>query len=211
MPELPTKQRRIVEVALAERGNKEVPPRSNRGHRIDTYRPAWKQVELDKADAVARVQGKAATVGDPWCSWFATWVWLNALGTHPLGRQIGGCYDLALEAQRRGLWIALPEDRAGVNLLVAAYPGAAFVMLDKPLTAGRSNGHTGLVSGVSMDGWSVSSVEGNSGDGVREGVRDLRALPEVRGIVAPLGIEVAKEAWPRGLLRGGDLSQLGTR
>ena len=199
------KLQRFVDVTRSKRGEAELPKGSNRSPGIDAFRPDWRRAQLATADATAGKQVK----GEPWCAWYVTWCWFNAWGFHPLGRQIGGCYEFALEARRRGLWIDLPGRRT-TDMLVAAYPGAAVVLLDKPLASGRSEGHTAGVTGVADDGWTVSTSEGNSGDSVRDGVRKLDD-PGIRGLILPLGIEVAAGDWPRGLLSGADVGGLSTR
>lgn len=210
---LPPKLARIVDVARAERGVIELPKgsRSNRSPRIDQYRPAWRRAELAAADRkLTTADGKhiRQVVGEPWCAWFTTWCWYQALGAHPLGFQIGSCYRLAVHAQAMGLWIDTPDERT--DLLFAAYPGAAFVRLELPIDQGQSEGHIGLVETVSGDGWTVGTIEGNSGDGVRAGRREL-SDPKIRGIICPLGIDLALGDWPRELPGGADLGGLSTR
>jgi hypothetical protein len=198
---------RVLDIALGDVGESELPvgSGSNRSPKIDGYRPQWKRDELAKRD---RELGRKVK-GDAWCAWAVTAWWYRGLGFHPLGRQIGGCYELALEAKRRGLWVPLPDERDTWHVRVA-YPGAAFVQLDKPPEAGRSAGHTGLISGTDDTGWWASTVEGNSGDAVREGRRQLWA-GRMRGLVVPLGPEHAWGEWPLGLRRGEDTAAMGTR
>jgi hypothetical protein len=203
---LPSKLSRALEVAIGEDGQVEVPKGSNRGARIDIYRPDWRREDFEKADRKAGRQ----VPGDAWCCWFGTWVWYEAWGEHPLGRQIGGCYALVQRAQKLGLWMELPKPQLRTGQLIGPYPGAAFVRLDEPMSAGPSAGHFGLMTGVEELGWDVSTVEGNSGDGVRLGVRDLRD-PKIRGLVLPLGLEHCTGDWERRLLSGADLARLGTR
>jgi hypothetical protein len=175
----------------------EVPKGSNRSPRIDKYRPHWRFAELVLEDLRASAQAghRVSVKAEPWCAWGVTWCWRQGFGYHPLGRQIGGCYALAVEAKRRGLWVELNGKRE-IDRLVAAYPGAAFVMLDEPLASGQSNGHTGLITGVSPDGWTVATLEGNSGDAWRAGKRVLFD-ERIRGLVLPLGIEHARGDWAR--------------
>jgi hypothetical protein len=203
--ELPAQLAKIVATAVAEIGHAEMPKGSNRGPRIDVYRPEWKRDDLLHAD---KRLGKLAK-GDPWCSWYVTWCWNMALAKHPLGRPIGGCYALATRAMELGLWIPL-SGKQDTDMLFAAYPGCAFVLLDKPIKEGQSDGHTGIITGVSEDGATVSTVEGNSGDQVRAGKREL-SDPKMRGIVTPLGLDHVTGDWPRGLKSNADLAALGTR
>lgn len=206
MTELPSELEQIVRVALGEEGQAETPKGSNRGPRIDIYRAPWRRKILEQQDLIARPGGPVR--GCPWCAWYVTWCWLTALGKNPLGRQIGGCHALAARADELDLWV--PLDGKPPTALIGAYPGCAFVMLDKPWVEGPSEGHTGIVTGVSEDGLYVSTIEGNSGDAVRRGRRYLYE-PRMRGLVLPLGVEHAYGKWPRGLLDGADLSKLGTR
>jgi hypothetical protein len=204
---LSTKLARIIEVAAREEGIIELPrgSHSNRSPRIDEYRPEWRRSELFAADKKA---GRIVSA-EAWCAWFATWCWHEALLMHPFDRQIGGCFELARSAYARGRWFDLGATR-GSGVLVGPYPGAVFVRLEKPFEKGQSEGHTGIITGVSENGWTVSTIEGNSGDGVRAGKRDLTD-PLIRGLALPLGLDPSVEDWPRGLLSSADLASLGTR
>lgn len=205
MSELHADLAKIVAAARAEIGNAEHPKGSNRGDRIDLYRAEWKQDDLQRADKRLGHRAK----GDPWCAWFVTFTWLTALRRNPLGRQIGGCYAMATRAMEMGLWVPLTGSRES-DALFAAYPGCAFVLLDKPMKEGQSEGHTGIITGVSDDGWRVSTVEGNSGDQVRAGQRDLWD-PRMRGIITPLGLEHVSGSWPRSEVVESDGADLSTR
>lgn len=129
--------------------------------------------------------------GPPWCAWFATWALEQALGTSPVGRT-GGTATLTTRAKEAGVW----RDR---DYLPA--PGDLFMM-----RMSSSSGHVGFVAGYS-DG-RIETVEGNSGDRVRHGVRDL-ADERITGFVCTVPEELYLGCWWTGL--GEDVSGAGTR
>lgn len=172
-------RQRILEVALAELDVCEDPPCSNRGPRIDQYKPAW-----------------ARTEPHPWCAWFVTWVLKKALGKVPTGRRRGGVAALRRDARRAGLW--LPKH------LHSPMPGDAFVM-----DTGGGKGHIGFVLRVSPEGDRISTVEGNSGDCVRIGTRDLTG-ERIVGWIDTVPDESCA-GYERGLIDGEDVAAKGTR
>lgn len=198
-------QERIIATAEAEYGTGELPPGSNRGP-CEKYLPPWKVEEYRRRDALA---GRL-TPGDPWCAFAATWTLRKALGRHPMGRIIGGVHTLALEARRRGMYLELSPGVLDSDMGFVVYPGCLFVMLDEPLHAGPTPGHTGIVTGVSERGDEISTAEGNTGNAFRAGKRSLRD-PRMRGMVLTLGLGPLVGGWPRGLRDGADLAALGTR
>lgn len=198
---------KAVELALADDGQTESPLGSNRSPYIDLCRPKWKQDELLAQD---RAAGKHVK-GDAWCSWWVTFQWFRAFHAHPLGRQIGGCYELARTASTRDMWLSL-EGVGQVDLIIGAYPGCAFVILDRPFKLGPSAGHTGMVTAVSPDGRWVRTIEGNSGQRVRRGVRCL-VDGKISGLVLPFGLGPCVEDWKREAIdtTGVEISREATR
>lgn len=196
---------RILSVAESVYGTGEVPPGSNRGP-CEMFLPAWKVEEYKRRDKEA---GKLVH-GDPWCAFSACWVLHKALDRHPLQRQIGGVHALALQARKLNLYIDLTPGTLDADMGFLVYPGCLFVMLDRPLDAGASQGHTGIVTGVANAGDVFSTAEGNTGNKFGSGRRTLRDA-RMRGIVLSLGHEPLSGDWPRGLRSTADLSALGTR
>jgi hypothetical protein len=174
-------RRSILEVALAELDKGVRETRANDGPEIRKYRPTW------------------AAPG-PWCAWFAGWVARQATGDYLPGGRLGKCDRLMSAAKLVGLWV--PKDDGALPV-----PGDAFVM-DTDGAAG-TNGHIGFVLRVSVDGRTINTVEGNTGNRVRLGVRslaDVRILGWICTVPAEpsLGVE-------RGTIRGEDVAKDGTR
>lgn len=131
--------------------------------------------------------------GPPWCAWFATWVLEQALGdANALGRT-GGTFTLTDRAREADLW----RPKAGY----IPGPGDLFMM-----RTGARTGHVGFVAGI-LDG-RIETVEGNSGDRVRHGVREL-ADERITGFVCTVPEEPFGLCWWTGL--GEDVSGSGTR
>lgn len=156
-------RRRILEVGLHELdlGVHEVPWGSNRGPRVDVYLPKW-----------ARKRP-----GPPWCAWFVTWVLEQALGEVPTGARRGGCEMLRSDAIRTQLWCPKGDVAPGE---LRPIPGDLFWMDTDGNTGNK--GHVGIVLRVSEDFSEISTIEGNSGQGVRLGHRVL-SDPRIRGFI----------------------------
>jgi hypothetical protein len=152
------KRKRILEVALAEhaRGVVEVPNGSNHGPLVDRYLPDW---------------ATAKTPGLPWCCFFYSWVVRDALDQWPLKVQEGSCSEARRAAGALGLWIpkGMRPDRP--------LPGDAFVM-----DRGGGHGHIGFVLRVDGDRKQINTVEGNCGNRVKVGLRQLDD-PEIVGFI----------------------------
>lgn len=148
---------RILEVALQEhaRGVVEVPNGSNRGPDIDKYLPQWAKTQP----------------GPAWCCFFYSWVVRSALEAWPLGQQIGSCRNARQRAGALGLYApkALHPERP--------IPGDAFVM-----DRGGGHGHIGFVLRLSEDRKRINTVEGNCGNRVKIGLREL-GDPELVGFI----------------------------
>ena len=148
---------RILQVALQEhaRGVTEVPNGSNRGPDVDKYLPQWARTAL----------------GPAWCCFFYSWVVRNALDAWPLGAQLGSCRTARQRAGALGLFTPKGARRD------RPIPGDAFVM-----DRGGGHGHIGFVLRVSEDRAAINTVEGNCGNRVKVGVREL-ADPEIVGFI----------------------------
>lgn len=153
LPSIPAglgpKRTRILQVALDEhaRGVAEDPDGSNRGPLLDKYLPEW---------------ARTGARGPAWCCYFYSWVVKEALSVYPLGVPEGSCAKARVRAVRRGLWTpkTVRRDRP--------LPGDAFVF-----DHGGGHGHIGFVLRVSADGSQINTVEGNAGNRVKVGLRDL--------------------------------------
>jgi hypothetical protein len=149
----------VLETALAEhtKGVAERPDGSNRGPEVDKYLPSSLR------------EGNAA--GPPWCCFFYSWVVHEALRRWPLGTQVGSC----AEARRRAGQLSLWKPKSMPNS--EPIPGDAFVM-----DRGGGHGHIGFVLRVSEDGKQINTIEGNCGNRVKLGLRNL-ADPEIVGYI----------------------------
>jgi hypothetical protein len=151
---------KILEVALAEhaKGVKEEPDGSNRGPDVDRYLPDFM---------------RARPPGPAWCCFFYSWVMNAALGKYPLGKREGGCKAARELAGNLKLWIPKFQAQAQKR----PFPGDAFLM-DK----GGDHGHIGLVLRVSADGSRINTLEGNCGNRVKLGLRDV-GDPQIAGFI----------------------------
>lgn len=131
--------------------------------------------------------------GPPWCAWFATWVLEQALGDQNALGRTGGTSTLTARAQAADLW----RPKAGY----LPSPGDLFMM-----RMSSSSGHVGFVAG----GYAgrIETVEGNSGDRVRHGVRSLDDA-RIIGFVCTVPEEPYLGCWWTG--QGEDVSGAGTR
>ena len=93
-------------------------------------------------------------IGLPWCCAFVTWA---------LDRVVGGI--------PRELSVHRLFERGSSRATTSPKPGDVFIQL---FPAGK--GHTGFVSGVSADGLSIYTVEGNCGNRVKRGKRPVSGI-----------------------------------
>jgi CHAP domain len=152
-------RQRILTVALAEHARDvvEVPNGSNRGPDVDRYLPDWVK--------------KPGQKGPAWCCFFYSWVAHQALDKWPLGAPQGGVLEARRVAGKLGLWT--PKSVA-VN---RPLPGDVFVM-----DRGSGHGHIGFVLRVSDDRKQINTLEGNCGNRVKLGMREL-SDPEIIGFI----------------------------
>ena len=131
--------------------------------------------------------------GPPWCAWFATWVLEQALGDQNALGRTGGTSTLTARAQVADLW------RPRASYLPS--PGDLFMM-----RTGRGKGHVGFVAGYRAG--RIETVEGNSGDRVRHGAREL-ADERITGFICSVPEEAFESCWWTG--SGEDAAEMGTR
>ena len=179
---------RILETAVREHGVREDAARPNRGNEVDKYLPS--QYTRDHA-----------AEGPPWCAYFVSWVLKEVYGRHLLGRPVASVHSAWGHAREAGRWVA---KRAGH----VPTPGDAFVILKNPPENGWCQGHIGLVLQVSADGQSFNTIEGNCGNRVKIGLRDM-SDSKLRGFINVVG---DRPDFVRGALRGAqDLGRHATR
>ena len=104
--------------------------------------------------------GETGIRGKPWCCAFASWALAQTLGKAP----INGTYYLGVQL----MWAAAKE--LGWEE-TQPKPGDLFVQLKSAGT-----GHTGFVVGLSADGQTVYTCEGNCGNRVKYGQRPRASI-----------------------------------
>lgn len=183
---LPEQRVAVLKKALAEhaKGVKEEPNGSNRGPEVDKYFPGWLLAKLKKGQK-----------GEAWCAFFVNWVVTEAMGKRPWGGYIGSCTALLKASKAKGL----PVYQGGANLC----PGDAFLL---PAPGGKMK-HIGLVLRVSDDGSKINTVEGNCGNRVKVGVREVADMRFVN-FYGDNGHSIGFE---RGLVAAADVAGAGTR
>jgi hypothetical protein len=144
----------ILGLAIGEhaKGVKERPNGSNRSKEIDKYLPGWLRAKLLKNE-----------YGPPWCAFFVNWVITTRFSKLPWGGYIGSCNRLVKAAQKSSKCDVFsdPEDVA---------PGDIFVILH------GSTGHTGFVLRKNAQSTKVNTVEGNCGNRVKVGLREVKDI-----------------------------------
>lgn len=154
-------RRSAVRFAAKEVGVRESGGGGNRGRRITTYRRA------------VTGAGEAASVPEPWCADFLSWIWRRAGAPIGFGAR-GSDYvpDLVAWARLTRRWHAA---RAGYR----PRPGDLVVFR----AGGSRFGHTGLVA--KMHHGRIYTIEGNWSDRVAR--RTLKAWDsQVTGYIAPV-------------------------
>lgn len=141
----------VIDAALALVGIVESPPGSNRGPQIDKINLAC-----------------GLPLGSPWCSAFATGMWMNC-GQKPFKKPIGGVYTLQDWAKKKKVFLPAKS---------IVQPGDLFIIM-----RGDGHGHTGIVTADLGD--LFCAVEGNAGNAVK---KLIRAKKDMAGFVRPLGV-----------------------
>jgi hypothetical protein len=109
----------------------------------------------NRSPDIDRYWGKTGVIGHPWCCAFVSWALNEALTKFP----IGGTHHLSVQR----MWVAARDLGMEVK---EPKPGDVFVQIKSGGT-----GHTGFVVGLSKDGNTVLTCEGNSGDRLKYGQR----------------------------------------
>lgn len=181
---LRTKQ---LEIALAEhaKGVHEVPDGSNWGPEI------------------ARFGGYK---GAPWCCYFWSWCNRQNLGSYSLGAKIGHCKTAWEKAGSLGM-----AREKGAYIPV---PGDAFVMLYRDKSGNlNGTGHIGFVLRVKVEGGkavAINTVEGNAGNRVKVGMREL-AGGDIVGFINNFSGDEQPAGWEHGLISASNVAGDTTR
>lgn len=179
---------RILETAIKYLGVAESPPGSNRGPRIEAWWPEW--VKIKYRDV--------REPGPEWCAIYTSHVLKEALGEMPKGLRFR-LSSLAMrdDAEQAAIWKPKESEMP--------VPGDAFVM-DK----GGNKGHIGFVLRVDKYADFFETIEGNSGNRVRVGLREI-ADPTLVGFVHSVTGE-RTDFYQRGLSgKGSPVAKLSTR
>lgn len=104
--------------------------------------------------------GPSGIIGKPWCCAFVSWALNEVLGFYP----IGGAHHIGVQK----MWGAA---RRADMASPAPKPGDIFVQI---FSGGK--GHTGFVVGVSKDGKSIYTGEGNCANRLKIGLRKINSI-----------------------------------
>lgn len=114
----------------------------------------------NRSPDIDRYFARTGILGKPWCCAFVSWALQATLG----GLPIAGKYHLGVQ----GMWVAARDLGMAVT---EPKPGDIFIQIKSAGT-----GHTGFVVGVSTDGRSVYTCEGNCGNRVKYGQRPITSI-----------------------------------
>lgn len=103
--------------------------------------------------------GNTGLRGQPWCCAFVSWALFQALGRYPITRHHTGVQVMWLDAKRLGQEVQDPK------------PGDVFIQIKS-----GGKGHTGFVAGVSRDGNTIYTCEGNCGNRLKLGQRPRSSI-----------------------------------
>lgn len=145
----------IIQLALAEVGNSEEPPGSNRGPDINKY---W--------------QDQGLSPGTTWCEIFVRWIILKSTGV-----QID-----QFSAKGVGRWFRDNKNFWSWQEKIRPQPGDIYVKgrNGSGSTLDSGQGHIGIV--IEVNGFQMKTVEGNSSDQVSERIYgDYRQIEDLVG------------------------------
>ena len=104
--------------------------------------------------------GQTGIIGQPWCCAFVSWALNEVIGAYPIGgKHHLGVQKMLRAAQQAQLETPVPR------------PGDIFVQMKS-----SGKGHTGFVVGVSKDGKLIYTGEGNCGNRLKIGKRQLSTI-----------------------------------
>jgi peptidoglycan hydrolase-like protein with peptidoglycan-binding domain len=104
---------------------------------------------------IDRYWGPTGVIAAPWCCAFVSWVLNDVLDSYP----IGGKHHLGVQKMWR-------EARVAEMEVTDPKPGDIFIQIKS-----GGKGHTGFVTGVSENGKSIYTGEGNCGNRLKIGLR----------------------------------------
>lgn len=118
---------------------------------------------------------------NPWCCYFVWWVWMQAFGEWLWGARHGSVKTAWRVAKANGA--AFAKDK------YTPRPGDFFVILYRNKHGNLTGtGHIGFVLSVAPDGKSFNTVEGNTGNRVKVGLRKISESTLI-GFINPYGDE----------------------
>jgi hypothetical protein len=104
--------------------------------------------------------GDTGVLGLPWCCAFVSWALFETLGHYPIGgKHHLGVQKMWREASRLGFKSDSPK------------PGDIFIQIKA-----NGKGHTGFVVGISKDGSRIYTCEGNCGNRLKIGKRNMSSI-----------------------------------
>ena len=130
--------------------------------------------------------GELKIRGRPWCCAYVSWALFETLSDHP----IGGVHNIGVIRMSR------TAVRAGFEVMMPK-PGDIFVQEKR-----RGKGHTGFVIGVSRDGQSIYTNEGNCGNRLKIGRRKISTITRFLDVLD----DNQDDSWTRGELNASDVS-----
>ena len=178
---------RQLEIALAEhaKGVHEEPDGSNWGAEIAKY---------------------GSIQGAPWCCYFWSWCNRQCFGIYSLGAKFGHCKSAWEKAGTLGM--------ARDKRTYLPIPGDAFIMLYRDKSGVLTgSGHIGMVLRVavaSAKAVAINTVEGNAGNRVKVGMRELDSR-DIVGFINNFPAAEQPAGWETGLATAADLSGDTTR
>ncbi len=177
---------RQLEIALTEHRNgvQEIPDGSN-----------WSD-EISKYGVYYNPQKQ---IGQPWCCYFWSWCNKECFGYYSLTnvRYRGHCKTTWEKALEQGMAFYKEE----YNPL----PGDAFIMLYRENGRFKGTGHIGFVLRVEVSNGqavAINTVEGNAGNRVKVGKRNLSST-DIIGFINNFPADEQPEDWEMGLVQAG--------
>ncbi len=184
-------RQKVLQDALAQHagGVKEVPNGTNTGDGVTKFLPGGK--------------------GAAWCCYFWSWVNRGAVGHYSLGARYGRVSSAFAKARQLGMAREKGE--------YVPIPGDAFIMATSKAESGKykftGTGHIGYVLRVEMSRGKavmINTVEGNSGNRVKLGKRNL-SDSSIVGFINNYGTDEQPTSWEKGLVSATDASGTATR
>lgn len=140
---------------------------------------------------------------NPWCCFFVWWVWKEANGEYLWGKRHGHVQTAWRVAKANG--VAYTKDK------YTPIPGDFFVLLYKNSHGNfTGTGHIGFVLSVSPDGTSFNTIEGNTANRVKVGLRKISESSLV-GFINPYGDEDDDHSFEKVLLTAENVVDQNTR